>query len=270
MTALVPGSDEWLAAVSEPILDPERPIVDPHHHLWDWPTSTYLLENLWADTGSGHNVTKTVFVECRSSYRDDGPAHLKPIGETEFVEAIASESREGDGAEIAGIVAHADLRRPELDEVLDAHEEASKGLFRGIRHAGARDPDPEALSIPGRAPEGLYASDEFRKGVARLGERGYLLELTDTAKEFLIKKGSNLDYGARPLRRAIENFVEDPLAEHLLQGEFSGDDKIVVDAVVEDGKTRRLSFVSEKMPETEEPVPAVVGGEEESPTEKDK
>lgn len=176
MTALVPGSDEWLAAVSEPILDPGRPIVDPHHHLWDWPTSTYLLENLWADTGSGHNVTKTVFVECRSSYRDDGPAHLKPIGETEFVEAIASESREGDGAEIAGIVAHADLRRPELDEVLDAHEEASKGLFRGIRHAGARDPDPDALSIPGRAPEGLYASDEFRKGVARLGERGYTFD----------------------------------------------------------------------------------------------
>ena len=116
----------------------------------------------------------------------------------------------------------------------------------------------------------LVIDMELAKVRDRLGERGYLLELTDTAKEFLIKKGSNLDYGARPLRRAIENFVEDPLAEHLLQGEFSGDDKIVVDAVVEDGKTRRLSFVSEKMPETEEPVPAVVGGEEESPTEKDK
>ena len=176
MTELVPGSDEWLAEVSESTIDPKRPIVDPHHHLWDHPRSTYLLEDLWADTGSGHNVIKTVFVECRSKYRKDGPEHLRPIGETVFVEAIASASRSGDGAVIAGIVAHADLRMPGLDDVLDAHEEAGKGLFRGIRHAGARDPHPESLSIPGRAPEGLYASDEFRQGVARLGERGYTFD----------------------------------------------------------------------------------------------
>ena len=173
MSAVKPGSDEWLAQVTEPIIDPERPIVDPHHHLWEWPDSTYVLEHLWADTGSGHNITKTVFLECRASYREDGPDHLKPVGETDFVEAIASASRTGEGAEIAAIVSHADLRRAELDEVLDAHEEAGKGLFRGIRHAGARDPHPEALSIPGRGPEGLYASEEFRQGVARLGERGY-------------------------------------------------------------------------------------------------
>ena len=176
MAEVSPGSDEWLAKVSESIVDPERPIVDPHHHLWDRSRSTYLLENLWADTGSGHNVIKTVFLECHASYREDGPEHLKPVGETVFVEAIASASRLGEGAEIAAIVSGADLRSPELDEVLDAHEEAGKGLFRGIRHAGARDPHPEALSIPGRAPEGLYASEEFRQGVARLGERGYTFD----------------------------------------------------------------------------------------------
>ena len=173
MSAARPGSDEWLAMVGEPIVDPERPIVDPHHHLWERPGSTYLLENLWADTGSGHNVLKTVFLECRTNYREDGPQHLKPVGETVFVAAIAAASRAGQGAEIAGIVSHADLRSSRLDEVLDAHEEAGPGLFRGIRHAGACDPHPEALSIPGRAPEGLYGSDEFRRGVARLGERGY-------------------------------------------------------------------------------------------------
>ena len=176
MAEILPGSNAWLAQVSEAIIDPERPIVDPHHHLWIRPSSTYVLENLWADTGSGHNVVKTVFLECRASYREDGPEHLKPVGETVFVEAIASASRLGEGSEIAAIVSRADLRGPELDEVLDAHEEAAKGLFRGIRHAGARDPHPETLSIPGRAPEGLYGSDEFRRGVARLGQRGYIFD----------------------------------------------------------------------------------------------
>jgi predicted TIM-barrel fold metal-dependent hydrolase len=173
MAELRPGSDEWLNQVTEEIIDPDRPIVDPHHHLWQRPDSTYILENLWADTGSGHNVTKTVFLECGASYYQDGPSHLKPIGETVFVEGIAAESRSGGGAVISAIAARADLRIPELDEVLDAHEEAGKGLFRGIRHAGAREPHHEALTIAGRSPEGLYVSEDFRKGVARLGERGY-------------------------------------------------------------------------------------------------
>jgi predicted TIM-barrel fold metal-dependent hydrolase len=176
MSTPKPGSDEWLDQVKEDIIDPDRPIVDPHHHLWKRPKSTYVLEHLWADTGSGHNVTKTVFAECGASYHEDGPDHLKPIGETIFVEEIATESRSGGGAVISAIVARTDLRAPELDEVLDAHDAAAKGLFRGIRHAGAREPHPEALSIPGKAPEGLYTDDNFRKGVARLGERGYTFD----------------------------------------------------------------------------------------------
>ncbi len=66
--------------------------------------------------------------------------------------------------------------------------------------------------------------------------------LTDEAKEFLIKKGSNTDFGARPLRRAIENFVEDPLSEELLKGEFQGKDTIVVD-VKEVGGKKQLHFI---------------------------
>ena len=173
MSEFQPGSTEWFSKINEPIIDPERPIVDPHHHLWRRPNSTYILENLWADTESGHNITKTVFLECGASYHDDGPEHFKCVGETVFVEEIAAESRAGDGATIAAIVSRADLRGPDLDAVLDAHDEAGKGLFRGIRHAGARDPNPECLSIPGRAPEGLYEDAAFRKGVARLGERAY-------------------------------------------------------------------------------------------------
>jgi L-fuconolactonase len=174
------GSKEWLAQVVEPIIDPEREIVDPHHHLWHRPGFDYVLEDLWADTASGHNVVKTVFVECRAEYRSTGPEHLKCVGETEFVAGVAADSARSAGAGsngravISAIVAHADLTDgAHLDEVLDAHEAAGDGLFRGIRHAGARDPHPEALFIPGRAAEGLYGRSDFRRGVARLGQRGY-------------------------------------------------------------------------------------------------
>ncbi len=84
---------------------------------------------------------------------------------------------------------------------------------------------------------------ELKKVRERLLERGLKLELTDLAKEFIIKKGSNTDFGARPLRRAVENFVEDPLSENLLKGEFQGKDTITVDAIKDDeDKPRRLDF----------------------------
>jgi L-fuconolactonase len=172
-----PGSPAWLDLAREEAIDPERAIIDPHHHLWPsvGGRSRYLLADLWADTGAGHNIEKTVFIECRACYRADGPEHLRPIGETEFVARLARASREGGGgAVIAGIVGHADLRGGALlQEALAAHEAAAGGLFRGIRHAGARDPHPEALSIPGRGAEGLFADADFRAGLALLGERGY-------------------------------------------------------------------------------------------------
>ena len=67
----------------------------------------------------------------------------------------------------------------------------------------------------------------------RLLERGLAIELTDAAKEFLVRKGSNLDYGARPLRRALEQRIEDPLSEELLRGAFEGKDTIVVTGIME-------------------------------------
>jgi ATP-dependent Clp protease ATP-binding subunit ClpC len=84
---------------------------------------------------------------------------------------------------------------------------------------------------------------ELKKVRERLLERGLKLELTDLAKEFIIKKGSNTDFGARPLRRAVENYIEDPLSEELLKGEFQGKDTITVDAIKDDeDKPRRLDF----------------------------
>jgi len=155
MSELIPGTPAWLAQVVEEIVEPERPIIDPHHHLWERPGGgNYLLKDLWADTGSGHHIVKTVFIECRAGYRTEGPEHLRPVGETEFVAAIAAESlkEEADRARISGIVAHADLTLGDrLEEVLEAHEKAGSGLFRGIRHAGARDEKSGVLFISGRA-----------------------------------------------------------------------------------------------------------------------
>jgi len=85
---------------------------------------------------------------------------------------------------------------------------------------------------------------ELEKVRKRLLERGFKLELTDDTKDYLIKRGSNTDYGARPLRRAIENRVEDPLSEELLRGAFTDSDTIVVDAVWDKDheKIIRLTF----------------------------
>ena len=158
--------DDWLAQVSEEIIDPLRPIIAPHHHLWRRGPNAYLLPELHADTGSGHNVTQTVFIECHSEYLEEGPKHLRPVGETAFVADIAKQSVGSGAAVISAIVAHADLRLGErLGDVLDAHREAGAGLLRGIRHAGAHVSNPEGLLIPGRAPEGLYADPAFREGV---------------------------------------------------------------------------------------------------------
>ena len=101
---------------------------------------------------------------------------------------------------------------------------------------------------------------ELTKILERLAERGYTLELTDDAKKFLIKKGTNLDYGARPLRRALENYIEDPLSEELLKGSFEGKNKIIVEAMRDDdGKLKQLQFNSEfvEPPVEEKPEEAV-------------
>jgi len=100
---------------------------------------------------------------------------------------------------------------------------------------------------------------ELAKVRERLGERGLQLELTEEAKKFLIKKGSDTDFGARPLRRALENYIEDPVSEELLKGEFEGKDTIEVDAAEVAGK-KQLVF---KGLVTAEPVPAGPAEDEE-------
>ena len=172
----MPADLDWLAQVTEDIIDPARPIIDTHHHLWETPSmwGTYLLDDLWADTGSGHNIEKTVFIDCHASYRESGPGRMKPIGETEFVAGIAAASaQDRSKATIAAIVSHANMLLGEdVAEVLEAHEAAGQGLFRGIRHAGPHD-DTGTLSNPGSPNPCPYAQKDFRAGVRTLGRMGY-------------------------------------------------------------------------------------------------
>jgi L-fuconolactonase len=170
-------NDAWLAkAAPQPILDPELPIVDPHHHLWQRADHRYLLDELLADLNTGHNVVATVFEECRSMYRADGPPDMRPIGETEFVAGIAAMSDSGNYGKTrvaAGIVGAADLTLGErVEPVLLAQLRAGGGRFRGVRHSAGYDADPViGNSRPDSQPH-LYQRPDFRAGLARLSALG--------------------------------------------------------------------------------------------------
>ncbi|MEQ8268911.1 MAG: amidohydrolase family protein [Parvibaculum sp.] len=167
------GNPEWLGLVREEALEPALPIVDPHHHLWDHPGSRYELRELMADIGEGHNIRATVFVECKSMYRAEGPDAMKPVGETEYVNGIAAQSASGQYGETrvaAGIVGFADLRLgAKVDAVLEAHMARAPERFRGIRHASAFDDSPDVRASHTLPPKGLLGLPEFREGFKRLG-----------------------------------------------------------------------------------------------------
>jgi predicted TIM-barrel fold metal-dependent hydrolase len=165
---------------TEEILEPDLPICDPHHHLWDFPGNRYLLPELLADLQSGHNVRGTVFVECTSFYRASGPEELRMVGETEFVNgvaAMAASGRYGPVLACEGIVARADLTMgAAVGPVLDSHIRAGNGRFRGIRHAGGWDASPEVRNSHTDPPRGLYAETSFRTGLRELAKRNLSFE----------------------------------------------------------------------------------------------
>jgi len=181
---------------TEAILEPDLPIIDPHHHLWDMRgrfgadappprhgfeallrrSPHYLLDQLLADLGAGHNVRATVFVECGAMYRAGAPVALAPVGETEFVNGVAAMSASGlygEARACAGIVGHADLTLGDaVAPVLEAHLAAGGGRFRGIRQSARHDPDPAVLGPLGGMPAELYSSTAFRTGFAHLAAHG--------------------------------------------------------------------------------------------------
>ena len=169
------------AAPIEDILEPDLEICDPHHHLWDFPNSRYLLPELLEDLYSGHNVTSTVFVECTAFYRASGPEELKFIGETEFVNGVAAMAASGiygSTRACAGIVGHADLGLGDsVAEVLDAHLAAGGGRFRGIRHMMAHDDDGAVLGPLAHAAPNLCSSPQVHTALKHFAKRQLSLDI---------------------------------------------------------------------------------------------
>ncbi|MDO9297487.1 amidohydrolase [Bradyrhizobium sp.] len=190
--------EDWLAQYTEEVIDPARPIVDPHHHLWDRGGQRYMIEEMAADIASGHNIVATVYVDCRSMYRASGPDAFRPVGEVEFANGVAAMSASGgySPARInAGIVSHVNLllgdrARP----VLEAEITAGNGRFRGIRHSSAWDAEFEVAGMYAKRPKGILLDPTFREGFACLAPLGLSFdawlfhpqigELTDLARAF--------------------------------------------------------------------------------------
>ena len=164
--------EDWLAQHQEDVIDPSRPVVDPHHHLWDRGGQRYLIEEMAADIASGHNVVATVYVDCRSMYRAHGPEAVRPGGEVEFANGVAATSASGGygpAAICAGIVSHVNLLLGDgAKAVLEAEIVAGTGRFRGIRHSSAWDEDPKVAGMYANRPKELLLDSTFRKGFACL------------------------------------------------------------------------------------------------------
>ena len=189
---------DWLNLVEEETLEPDMPIIDPHHHLWKR-NRPYVIDDLWEDTKSGHNIVGTIFVECSAEYRDSGPQSLKPVGETEFVisQAKLSNKKSSRGQPpILGCVSHANLMLGEkVQDVLEEHLScAPKGFLKGIRHSVAYYPFPPKVGrYTGRLP-GLMNRPDFREGFSMLAKfqlsfdawlvHTQITELTDLARKF--------------------------------------------------------------------------------------
>ena len=187
---------DWLAQYSEAALEPELPIIDPHHHLADTNWGGYLAPDLLADLNSGHRIEQTVFIQVGFAYRDTGPEALKPVGETERVVQIAQATNAAQSKTqiCAGIVGFAELSLgAAVEEVLAAQMQAGEGRFRGIRcHAAAHD--KFQYGVMHSPPLHVYMDPKFREGFAKIAQFGLcfdswayhtqLGELTDLAKAY--------------------------------------------------------------------------------------
>lgn len=170
-----PPDPAWLAGLVEPVIAPDLPIIDAHHHLWVEHEAPYLLDELAADLADGHRIAATVFVQAHYGYDRDVAAAFAPVGETRKVAAIAAAARDrGIPTQIAaGIVGFADLTLGDaVDDVLDAHQQAGGSAFCGVRHSVSHDPAfPDGIVIR-PAPPGLLGDARYRVGLARLAARG--------------------------------------------------------------------------------------------------
>jgi L-fuconolactonase len=170
----------WAKQRTESALEPDLPIIDPHHHVWDDERGRYLVHELAEDVNSGHNIIATVFIEAGSMYRADGPTAMKPVGEVEFVNGIAAMSasgRYGRARLCHGIIGHADLMLGDgVQPVLEGIIAAGNGRLRGIRHGVCWDTGKAASFGRRQVPQHQVLDPTFRKGFARLAPAGLTFE----------------------------------------------------------------------------------------------
>lgn len=174
-----PPDEAWLAKVEEPILDPDLAIVDPHHHLWLRGGYRYLIPELAADLASGHNVVSTVYAECHSMYRPDGPAAERSLGETEFVTgcaAMAASGGFGPTRACAAMFGNVDMTLgAAVRPLLEKHLERSAGRFKGVRYSTGWDASDR---IPNVAPAAhMLADANVRAAAAVLDDMGLTLDV---------------------------------------------------------------------------------------------
>ncbi len=151
----------WLDLAPEETVEPDLPIIDPHHHLWDargahYVQQRYLTDEMVADVSSGHNIVSTVFIECGAMFRQDGPEHLRCVGETEFVNGIAAMAASG----LYGKTRIA----------------AGNGRFRGIRVGATWDASPDVDNHRTNPPPKMYLDPTFRAGFKHLAPRNLTFE----------------------------------------------------------------------------------------------
>jgi L-fuconolactonase len=170
-----PPRASWLALHQEDILDPDLPIIDAHHHIWEEPGNLYLLDDFASDMASGHAIQATVFVQAHYSYRKTGPDALRPVGETEKIMALcAVAAASGRSTHVcAAIIGYADLMLGnDVAAVLVAHIAAAGSRFKGVRHSVSRDSNfPDGIVLRA-APAEMLAHPTFREGLATVARYG--------------------------------------------------------------------------------------------------
>jgi predicted TIM-barrel fold metal-dependent hydrolase len=170
--------DHWLAMLQEDVLEPELPIIDPHHHLWLRSGYTYLMPELAADLASGHNIVATVYAECHSMYRKDGANEQRSLGETEFVRGQAAMSASGEFGTARAcdvMFGNVDLTLGGVVEpILEQHLEASSGRFRGVRLSSGWHAD-EKIGNVAEQPH-LLIDPRVKEAVAVVSRMGLSLD----------------------------------------------------------------------------------------------
>jgi len=179
----VPPFNKVKEGRDEAVLDPDIAILDAHHHLFDRPHLRYLLDDYLADVNAGHKIIGSVYIETQAFARADGAEELRPVGEVEFANGVATIMASGVYGPCrvaAGIVGFADMTLGDrVAATLDASMAAAPQRFRGVRQIALSHPNEATLRfLTHRPPADLLNSPAFRAAYRHLGPRGPSFDAT--------------------------------------------------------------------------------------------